>query len=77
MGWRGYTPLFTPMVGTISGFSLRKFFFGFRVALGDVGRLNLLAYIVECVQIDKEGDGKLFILSFEFKVFKGFKGFKL
>lgn len=29
--WRGDTPLFTCIVGTISRFGLQKFFFGFRV----------------------------------------------
>ena len=32
-GWQGYTPPFTPIVGTIKGFSLQKFFFDFRVPL--------------------------------------------
>ena len=58
-GWQGDTPPLMVYVGTIEGFSLQKFFFGFRVALGGVGRLNLPAYIVECVQINREWDAKL------------------
>ena len=32
-GWQGYTPPSTGWAGTIKGFSLQKFFFGFRVPL--------------------------------------------
>lgn len=74
--WRSYTPPLMVYVGTISGFSLQKFFFGFRVALGRCRLAKLLAYIVECVQIDKEWDGKLFVLSYGFKGLKGSSGLR-
>ena len=45
-GLAGLYPPFTPIVGTIKGFSLQKFFFGFRVALGGVGRLNCLRMLL-------------------------------
>ena len=61
-GWRGDTPLFTPMVGTISRFSLQKFFSVFGSAWGQCRLAKILAYIVEFVQINREVDGKLFIL---------------
>lgn len=47
--WRSYTPPLMVYVGTISRFSLQKFFFGFRVALGRCRLAKLLAYIVEYV----------------------------
>ena len=45
-GWQGDTPPLMVYVGTIEGFSLQKFFFGFRVALGGVGRLNCLRMLL-------------------------------
>ena len=69
----GYPPS-TGREGTIKGFSLQKFFFGFRVALSGVGRPNLLTYIIECVQINKEWDGKLFVFCCEVGGFSGFGG---
>ena len=73
-GWQGDTPPSTGREGTIDGFSLQKFFFGFRVALSGVGRPNLLTYIIECVQINKEWDGKLFVFCCEVGGFSGFGG---
>ena len=47
--WQGDTPLMTGEKGTISRFSLQKFFFGFRVALGQCRLAKPLAYVIECV----------------------------
>ena len=45
----GDTPLFAPMVGTIKGFSLQKFFFEFRgrglCVLAVIDRCNVLSII--------------------------------
>ena len=71
---RAIPPPSTGREGTIDGFSLQKFFFGFRVALSGVGRPNLLTYIIECVQINKEWDGKLFVFCCEVGGFSGFGG---
>lgn len=68
-GLQAIPPPFVCMVGTIRRFSLQKFFFGFRVALGLCRLAKLTAYIIEFVQIDRGWDGKLFVLSC------GFKGF--
>ena len=47
--WQGYTPPLMVYEGTISRFSLQKFFFGFRVALGQCRLAKLLVYVIECV----------------------------